>query len=467
MSEFILWLSGVDRNALSHCERERNKFIAMGGTVLTTAGLAVLTATFTIHNFLHAPLVFAVVLGLGWGLAIMNLDRWLLISIRRQTTTRKTIAMGIPRVGLAILIGAVIAHPLVLQVFNKEVEAQAEKDKNSALAEGKKEIREQFAAIPQLVREEGELRPGLTAVADGQGVEKAPEYQAATDELKHLEKREANLQAAALCEADGRCGSKKIGEGPAYEAKAAVAESIHAQVESQRNVVAGIRRNLHGHEASEAEQTREASHRRLDGIEASRRTLEAERERARKDLIKTYNEEIGLLDRVEALDNLTVQRPELLTMELLIFFFILAIDTMPAVMKVLMSIGDPSLYEVVQKELEEADVVALREQTKAHAQASEIEAGILIDEATTRRELMKEAQDHLVRQSVDAMREAGEKFIALWREAILARVPDLVRGELARAKVGEAEGGHGEGGAGGDGSGEPGRGANGNGAGGR
>lgn len=432
MSEVMLWLSGVDRDVLSHCERERNRFVAMGGTVLTTATLAFLAATFTIHEFLHAPLFFALLLGLGWAFAIMNLDRWLLISIRRQSTPWKTVAMATPRVLLAILIGAVIAHPLVLWVFDKEIEAQAVNDRTVALEKGEDDLRQRYAAIPVLKSEAEGLRADLTDVDNGELIEEAPEYREATSELQQLEKKEANAQHAALCELDGRCGSDEEGAGPIYQAKKAKADSLQAQVVEQQQLIAAIRARLQDRESNQAGHARIFDQRELRRVEAQESTLAESRDHAREELATKYGHDVGLLDRVVALDNLTFERPEMLGIEILLFLFILAIDTMPAITKVLMSLGKPSVYEVIQLELEESDTVAVREQTKAHAEASKLEAGLVVDEAMTRKALMKEVQDDLVRQSVEAMREAGEKFIALWRKAIVERVPRMVRGELER-----------------------------------
>lgn len=435
MSEMMLWLSGVDRDVLSHCERERNKFVAMGGTVLTTASLAFLAATFTIHEFLHAPLVFALLLGIGWAFAIMNLDRWLLISIRRQDTPGKTIAMALPRVVLALLIGAVIAHPLVLRVFEKEIGNQATIDKNEALAKGKEDLRTQFAAIGELEGEADAIRDGLTDVENGADVQGAPEYKSAAAALQRLQKREAKAQEEALCELDTTCGTGKQGAGPVYRAKQSVADSLHDQVVAQEQKVAAIRDRLSQRETKQAGQSRQFQQRELRKIEAKVSLLVAEQKVLRRQLVKERGEKIGLLDRVVALDNLTFARPEMLVIEILLFLFILAIDTMPAIAKVLMSLGRPSLYETTQLELEEADSVALREQARAHAEASRIDADLVVDEANTRKGLMKEVQDDLVRQATEAMREAGEKFVALWREEIVKRVPRMVKGELERTGV--------------------------------
>jgi F0F1-type ATP synthase membrane subunit b/b' len=442
MSELMLWLSGVDRNVLNHCERERNKFIAMGGTVLTTATLACVSATFTTAHFLHVPIVFAVILGIAWGFAIMNLDRWLLISIRRQSTAKRTLLMGVPRIILAFLIGAVIAHPLLLQIFSKEINAQAAKEKSQALEDSERETRQRFAALPVLETKIQTIHAEQGNLANGSVVAESPAYREAVKELHNLERREAKAQDLALCEAEGSqgCGTGKIGEGPAFEAKKEVAESLRSEVESQRAKVNTIAGTITKREANQAGKTRRVGNRQLDRLETQRRRLVKKRDKQRAELEREYKKKIGILDRVAALDTLTIERPELLTMELLIFLFILAIDTLPAVMKMLMALGEPSLYEEVQNDLEEADAIALREQTKAHAKASRIEAGLLVDDATARRASMKEAQDDLVNQSVDAMREAGEKFIALWRQEILERVPRQVREELRRTGMSEAEG---------------------------
>lgn len=67
MSRFFVWLSGADPDVLAHCERERRRFVAMGGTVLTTSVLAFLAATFTVHEFMYVPLGYALLAGVGWG----------------------------------------------------------------------------------------------------------------------------------------------------------------------------------------------------------------------------------------------------------------------------------------------------------------------------------------------------------------------------------------------------------------
>jgi hypothetical protein len=454
MSEIMLWLSGVDRNVLSHCEGERNKFVAMGGTVLTTAALATLSATFTIHEFLHAPLFIAIVLGVGWGFAIMNLDRWLLISIRRQDTPRQTILMAAPRVFLAILVGAVIAHPLVLKAFDDEVSAKAEENNQAALATGLEGIKEQYASIPGVGDEVKAFRKEAKQAGNGAGLSEAPEYQRVTAELEKLERQSAKAQRNAICENAGTCGTHHQGTGPIYEEKKQIAGDLEAQVVQKRAEAAAVLGHLREQESNQAVSTRSFAQRNAEKEESKLSRLTEDRKEARVALKDQYAD-IGLLNRVEALVDLTFERPTLLGIEILLFLFVLAVDSMPAITKVMMSLGKISSYEDTQLKLEKSTADRLEQQVKAYATVSEKEAEAVIDEAVTRKALMKEVQDDLVRQSVDAMREAGEKFVELWREKILARVPRMVSRELARNGTGDEGRPHGQGGAGGPTGGGP------------
>src|ERR1700756_5302235 len=102
---WLRWLGCADEAILAHCPTESMRFAATGATVLTTCALATVSATLTVNQFLHVALLGAVAVGVGWGAAIMALDRWLILSIRRQTNALATLALAVPRVLLAIVAG--------------------------------------------------------------------------------------------------------------------------------------------------------------------------------------------------------------------------------------------------------------------------------------------------------------------------------------------------------------------------
>jgi len=64
---------------------------------------------------------FAILFGMLWGLAIFNMDRYIVSSINKEGTTNQQILQASPRILLAIMIGIVISRPLELKIFDKEI----------------------------------------------------------------------------------------------------------------------------------------------------------------------------------------------------------------------------------------------------------------------------------------------------------------------------------------------------------
>ena len=65
--------------------------------------------------------LFACFFGLIWGLAIFNMDRYIVSSISKSGSTNQQIVQATPRILLAIMIGLVISRPLELKLFDKEI----------------------------------------------------------------------------------------------------------------------------------------------------------------------------------------------------------------------------------------------------------------------------------------------------------------------------------------------------------
>ena len=121
MTNLLLWISAVDRALLARAPRETAKYVGIGGAVLMMATLAGISMSYALVVALHLH-VLAVVLGVLWGLAILNLDRWIITATKRQGRWYADIANAAPpRLVLAIVIGAVISEPLVLRVFQGEI----------------------------------------------------------------------------------------------------------------------------------------------------------------------------------------------------------------------------------------------------------------------------------------------------------------------------------------------------------
>src|SRR3954454_3666665 len=117
-------LAGARGDILALAPGARPRFVAMGGVLLSTGGLAVLSAAFAVHMALGVWWPFALLAGLGWGFVIVNLDRMLVVGMAHDASLKRNLLLAVPRLGLALVLGVVIATPLTLQVFSKEIDTE-------------------------------------------------------------------------------------------------------------------------------------------------------------------------------------------------------------------------------------------------------------------------------------------------------------------------------------------------------
>ena len=117
-------LAGAHPDVLEATPRARARFVALGGVLLSTGALAVLSASFAVHMALGASWPVALLIGLGWGALIVNLDRMLLVGMAHDPSLRRNVVLAVPRIGLALVVGAVIATPLTLRAFGPEIDRE-------------------------------------------------------------------------------------------------------------------------------------------------------------------------------------------------------------------------------------------------------------------------------------------------------------------------------------------------------
>ena len=104
---------------------ERTRFVAMAGILVTTASVAAVSMFFALHHGVNVALGWAIVFAFCWGLVILNIDRFLVISMSgTRGRPRQTIGIMLPRLVLAALLAAVVSTPLVLQIFAKDISAE-------------------------------------------------------------------------------------------------------------------------------------------------------------------------------------------------------------------------------------------------------------------------------------------------------------------------------------------------------
>ena len=124
ISRFFWFCSGVHLATLEKYPTEHNKYVGIGATIFFTGLFAALSGGYAMYFVFKGDsgaVFFAVLFGLIWGLAIFNMDRYIVSSINKSASTTRQIWQATPRILLAIMIGIVISRPLELKIFDKEI----------------------------------------------------------------------------------------------------------------------------------------------------------------------------------------------------------------------------------------------------------------------------------------------------------------------------------------------------------
>lgn len=277
--------------------------MGIGATIFFTGIFAALAggyALYTIFDSYWAAAFFGVI----WGLMIFNLDRFIVSSMRKNGDSRQEWLNASPRIVLAIIISIVIAKPLELKIFEKEVEAEI------ALM-----IQEDLAAQEQTVKQRfTETRARLN-----------DEIQELKIEIADKANKRDELRRIAQEEADGTGGSKQRNAGPIYKIKKADADRVEEELKTLT--------------ASNGAQIAEKEKALAQIEEQEKSTLSELKE----------SQLTGLASRIEALDRLTKKSSAIWAAHWFIMFLFLAVETAPVFVKLISQRGP---YDFVLKKEE-------------------------------------------------------------------------------------------------------------------
>ncbi len=424
VSRFLLSVAGANRAVLDHAPRDLVKQTALGGTLLTTASLAAVASALALWMALDVTVWAAILGGVVWGLAILNLDRWLVVSTPRQQTKLATIAMAMPRVLLALVIGLVISTPLTLQIFKAEIDAELvrlhqvelEDFENALLAD------ERFADLPEWKSEIVELEQAVTAGVPTDVVSSNPEVIALRERLAQVETDYNAAEQEVACEKDGTCGSGVIGAGPAFEEKKARRDRLASERASLQQQLQTMTDEIRtGAEAAYAQQTID-NKTRLDGLRDQVADAEQKRDAEVAAHDGTVENDDGLLARLEALESLTHHNRMLQMAHLLLFVFLTAIECLPIFFKTLLALSKPTLYEqlLLLEDTRSEERARLRLQTEheealavaeAALEAAQARSATQLDAEIRTAQVVLDAQVSLANQAVDKWKRRQSALI--------------------------------------------------------
>lgn len=123
INEFFWWCAGVDKKIIRQCPTDYAKYVGIGGTILFTALMAMLSGGYALFS-VFKDFWTAAGFGVFWGLLIFNLDRFIvntMYSDGKSTINFRELTSGLPRIIMAIFLGIVISTPLELKIFEDEI----------------------------------------------------------------------------------------------------------------------------------------------------------------------------------------------------------------------------------------------------------------------------------------------------------------------------------------------------------
>jgi len=126
IQKFFWWCSGANQEILKNYPTEHSKYFGLGGTVFFTAAMAGLAGGYALFTAFESS-VLAVGFGVFWGLLILNLDRYIVSTTGSGEGEEKWWSKYLrasPRIIMAMFIGFVIAIPLELKIFDKEIQLE-------------------------------------------------------------------------------------------------------------------------------------------------------------------------------------------------------------------------------------------------------------------------------------------------------------------------------------------------------
>lgn len=357
----FIWLSGAQPDVLAQVKQDHAKYVGIGSAVLITATMAGISMAFALHMALKAGVAAAVPFGLLWGLAIMSLDRWLVVSLVRQPGLRYLL-LATPRLLLGLLFGLIISTPITLQIFQVEIANQMNVDHTNALV-----AYQNSSAIKNLTAAVNADKAAVTkdqqllASGGGTGISPSadPTIQQDNAQLASDKAAAAKAYTAWHCEVypDTACGPGYVaGNGQGAKADWTQYQADSAQVKLDQQKLSGDLAALTAQNNTDKGNAVSAAAGNLTRDKGQLATDQSTLNGLDAKYRASLAADTGILARLQALDELRMSSFTMFMTELLLFLFFTAIEWLPILVKVLLNFGPVNAYE---KALAGAEKVSL------------------------------------------------------------------------------------------------------------
>jgi Domain of unknown function (DUF4407) len=338
---------------LDLCPSERIKFQSLGWAILITSGMATVSMWFALTSAMGFSPVASLPVAILWGLIIMGIDRWLVTSMPIDGKRKWLIAA--PRLALAILLGSLISTPIVLRIFESEINNQISVIKAQNEATFLKST--QHSAIQTQITTWQNAVNNYEQVIDSKGsapINPAtdPTVVGLTSQLKTAQSNAAADYNAWQCQLYGgtSCHAPN-GNGPLAQASHQRYLNDEAQVSTLTQEIQQREQTLQTTNANSQASRLQQAQQALPNARAQLNAAQAEENLLTDNFQSTNNATNGLLIRLKALDQLSAGSSTLQAARILLFLLFLVIEILPVTVKLLQPKGN--YEEILLREIEQ------------------------------------------------------------------------------------------------------------------
>jgi hypothetical protein len=440
--DFLAWLGGADLKVLAQAPGyERTRFIQMAIVLLTTSGIGTLSMMFALHDGVHTSLAVAIVGGFAWGFVILNLDRFLVMSMGHTRDWKRLLLMALPRLALAAVISMVVATPMTLRIFAKDisnemVQVNATESKQVATQQLQTGPATQAAAILANINTDKQILAGHL-----QGTVSNPEVtfwqskvSVLTPQVQQAQTDMDKAQAAYQCEVDGsgpNCegASDRQGNGPMAQLKKTELDqargkyqNLNSQLQAAQQQLAAAQSAAEKASGQTLQQQQSQAKAELPGLQRQYSQLEAQLKNNEAQAQSAVESNTGILAQLQDLSAAGAKNPMLRVAQWVVTLLFFCIEILPVMIKVLLNTGALSTYETLLKNEEDiiTDRAKLTRITRRRDAEREADKRIAIDEHMRRLEekLGKKANKHVAKHMADILDAA----LAEWSRQVQAKL---------------------------------------------
>lgn len=391
INEFLWTCAGVNKNILRRCPGDHAKYAGIGGTILFTALMAMLSGGYAFYKVFadvdplsneldHRAVILAIFFGIFWGSLIFNLDRFMVNTMYSDGTpkiTKEELRGGLPRIILAVFLGIVISTPIEMRIFKDKIQTQL--------------IIEQGKTDAKIDKEHQNLQKEI----DNLNLEKARNdsiMMAKQDEL-------TTIQQQGYEEIYGTGITKKAGVGPAAQ--------------QLKRKEAELTRQLQNLEL----QTKQKN----EAIDIRLKPKLEELSNYNKQKQKAVKSERGFAAELKALYELTSPSESwtLFMSRMLIMFLFVAIEVIPTFFKMMMSAGPYD--DIINAEKHKIRVLSQKQMSDVN---DEVNTSVKISTMKNQKRIEAEtlANQDILEKIARIQTSLLEEALELWRQEELVKI---------------------------------------------